>query len=39
MKSSRTQIPIFAGESIKTARDVGAHAGAVDGVVIKLMKR
>ncbi len=31
-------VPIFADESIKTARDVAAHAGAVDGVVIKLMK-
>jgi L-alanine-DL-glutamate epimerase-like enolase superfamily enzyme len=30
--------PLFADESIKTARDVAAHAGAVDGVVIKLMK-
>ncbi len=32
------RIPIFADENIKTARDVAAHAGAVDGVVIKLMK-
>ncbi len=31
-------LPIFADESVKTARDVAAHAGAVDGVVIKLMK-
>ncbi len=30
--------PIFVDESVKTARDVAAHAGAVDGVVIKLMK-
>jgi len=29
---------IFADESIKTAADVVAHAGAVDGVVLKLMK-
>lgn len=29
---------IFADESIRSARDVAAHAGAVDGVVIKLMK-
>jgi L-alanine-DL-glutamate epimerase-like enolase superfamily enzyme len=29
---------IFADESVKSARDVAAHAGAVDGVVIKLMK-
>ncbi len=31
-------VPIFADESIKDARDVVAHAGTVDGVVIKLMK-
>ncbi len=31
-------LPIFADENIKTARDVAAHAGAVDGVVIKLCK-
>jgi L-alanine-DL-glutamate epimerase-like enolase superfamily enzyme len=30
--------PIFADENIKTSRDVAAHAGAVDGVVIKLAK-
>ncbi len=30
--------PIFADESVKTARDVALHAGALDGVVIKLMK-
>ncbi len=32
------RVPIFADENIKFARDVAAHAGAVDGVVIKLMK-
>ena len=31
-------LPIFADENIKTSRDVAAHAGAVDGVVIKLAK-
>lgn len=31
-------VPILADESIKTARDVALHAGAVDGVVVKLMK-
>lgn len=31
-------VPILADESIKTAQDVIAHAGAVDGVVIKLAK-
>lgn len=30
--------PIFADESVKTSRDVEACAGAVDGVVVKLMK-
>jgi L-Ala-D/L-Glu epimerase len=38
MRSQKVSLPIFADESIKTARDVAAHAGAVDGVVIKLMK-
>ena len=31
-------VPIFVDESVKSARDVAAHAGAVDGVVIKLAK-
>jgi len=31
-------LPIFVDESVKTSRDVAAHAGAVDGVIIKLMK-
>ena len=30
--------PIFADEAIKTPQDILAHAGAVDGVVIKLAK-
>jgi L-alanine-DL-glutamate epimerase-like enolase superfamily enzyme len=30
--------PIFADESVKTAQDVARFAGAVDGVVVKLMK-
>jgi L-alanine-DL-glutamate epimerase-like enolase superfamily enzyme len=30
--------PIFADENVKTSHDVAAHAGAVDGVVIKLAK-
>lgn len=38
MRREGLSLPIFADESIKTARDVAAHAGAVDGVVIKLMK-
>jgi L-alanine-DL-glutamate epimerase-like enolase superfamily enzyme len=32
------KLPIFVDESVRTAVDVAAHAGAVDGVVIKLMK-
>jgi L-alanine-DL-glutamate epimerase-like enolase superfamily enzyme len=31
-------IPIFVDESVRTSRDIIAHAGLVDGVVIKLMK-
>ena len=31
-------MPIFADESAKTSRDVAALAGAVDGIVLKLMK-
>jgi L-alanine-DL-glutamate epimerase-like enolase superfamily enzyme len=38
LRAQRPGVPIFADENIKTARDVAAHAGAVDGVVIKLMK-
>jgi L-Ala-D/L-Glu epimerase len=38
LRAQNLGVPIFADESIKSARDVVAHAGAVDGVVIKLMK-
>jgi len=38
LRAQNLGVPIFADESIKSARDVAAHAGAVDGVVIKLMK-
>ena len=38
LRSQNFGAPIFADESIKSASDVAAHAGAVDGVVIKLMK-
>lgn len=34
----KVKLPIFADESVKTARDVARLAGAVDGVVVKLMK-
>jgi L-Ala-D/L-Glu epimerase / N-acetyl-D-glutamate racemase len=38
LRAQGVDLPIFADESVRTARDVAAHAGAVDGVVIKLMK-
>jgi L-alanine-DL-glutamate epimerase-like enolase superfamily enzyme len=38
LRSKKLGAPIFADENIRTARDVAAHAAAVDGVVIKLMK-
>jgi L-alanine-DL-glutamate epimerase-like enolase superfamily enzyme len=38
LRSLNLGVPIFADENIMSARDVAAHAGAVDGVVIKLAK-
>jgi L-alanine-DL-glutamate epimerase-like enolase superfamily enzyme len=38
LHAQRLGVPVFADENIKSAKDVAAHAGAVDGVVIKLMK-
>lgn len=38
LQRQKINLPIFADENVKTARDVAAHAGAVDGVVIKLQK-
>jgi L-alanine-DL-glutamate epimerase-like enolase superfamily enzyme len=38
LKDKKVGLPIFADENVKTAKDVAAHAGAVDGVVIKLAK-
>ena len=38
LRSKNFGVPIFVDENIQTARDVVAHAGAVDGIVIKLMK-
>jgi len=38
LRSQKLGVPIFADEPVKSARDVAEHAGAVDGVVIKLMK-
>jgi L-alanine-DL-glutamate epimerase-like enolase superfamily enzyme len=38
LRAQNFGVPIVADESIKSARDVAAHAGAVEGVVVKLMK-
>jgi len=38
LRAQKLGVPIFADENIKTAQDVAAHAGAVDGIVVKLMK-
>lgn len=38
LQSQGVKVPIFVDESARTAKDVAAHAGVVDGVVIKLMK-
>ena len=35
LRAQNLGLPIFADESVKSARDVAAHAGLVDGVVIK----
>ncbi len=38
LRAQNLGAPIFADEAIKTPADILAHAGAVDGVVIKLAK-
>jgi L-alanine-DL-glutamate epimerase-like enolase superfamily enzyme len=38
LRAQKLGVPIFADENVKTSHDVAAHAGAVDGVVIKLAK-
>jgi L-Ala-D/L-Glu epimerase len=38
LRAQGIHVPIFADESVKSARDVAAHQEAVDGVVIKLAK-
>jgi len=38
LHAQKISVPIFADENVKSARDVAAHQGAVDGVVIKLAK-
>jgi L-alanine-DL-glutamate epimerase-like enolase superfamily enzyme len=38
LRDQKVKVPIFADESVKTSHDVASLAGAVDGVVVKLMK-
>jgi len=38
LRRQKIDMPLFADESIRSAADVAAHAGAIDGLVIKLMK-
>jgi len=38
LRSRGVILPIFADESVKTSQDVARFAGAIDGVVVKLMK-
>jgi L-alanine-DL-glutamate epimerase-like enolase superfamily enzyme len=38
LKQKGVKLRIFADESVKTASDVARYAGAIDGVVVKLMK-
>lgn len=38
LRLQKIDIPLFADESVRCAADAAAHAGAIDGVVIKLMK-
>ncbi|MFM8321412.1 MAG: dipeptide epimerase [Chloroflexota bacterium] len=38
LREQKLGLPIFADENILTSHDVAAHAGAVDGVVIKVQK-
>lgn len=38
LRQNGTDLPIFADESVHNATDVVRYAGAIDGVVVKLMK-
>lgn len=38
LQSQGMKVPIFVDESVRTAKDLAAHAGVVDGVVVKVMK-
>jgi len=38
LRTQKVNIPIFADETAKTSQDVAKLAGAIDGVVVKLMK-
>jgi L-alanine-DL-glutamate epimerase-like enolase superfamily enzyme len=38
LKAQKVNIPIFVDETTKTSKDVARLAGAIDGIVIKIMK-
>ena len=38
LRAQKVNLPIFTDESAKTSRDVAGLAGAIDGVVVKVMK-
>lgn len=38
LRIQKIRLPIFADESVQTSKDIARMAGAVDGVVVKLMK-
>jgi L-alanine-DL-glutamate epimerase-like enolase superfamily enzyme len=38
LRQMGSAMPIFADESVKTSRDAAAYVGAIDGVVVKVMK-
>lgn len=38
LRAQGVQMPIYVDESVRTARDIAAHAGLVDGIVVKLIK-
>ena len=38
LRLQKIDVPLFADESVRCAADAAAHSGAIDGVVVKLMK-
>ena len=38
LKAQKVNVPIFADETARTSKDVARLAGAIDGVVVKIMK-